>query len=163
MNAHLNDPQLYSQLENETPDTAIQQHLAACAVCRDEVDTMRDSLLNFRTAATNFSLLHAPTRLRAASAPAHRFFTVTRTAWATGLVAAMALCTASVSLIRKTPPPMQPVVTATTASSPKPADTQSDDALLQDIDSDLSTSVPPSLQPLDVTSASETTTASSSN
>jgi predicted anti-sigma-YlaC factor YlaD len=162
-NAHLNDPQLYSQLENEAGDTAIRGHLLACAACREEVDTLRNSLLNFRTAATNYSLLHAPTRLRMNLAPERRFFTVTRAAWATGLVAAMALCTASVSLIHKTPAAVQPVVTASAAGTARPADAQSDDALLQDIDSDLSTSVPPSLQPLDVTSASETNATSSSN
>jgi hypothetical protein len=159
MNPHLNPDQIYTLLDRPEGDRSAQEHLLSCAPCRAEVASLRDSLTNFRLAATNFSLLHTPTRLLDPT-PRPRFFTIPRAAWAGGLVAAMALCTASISVLHKPAVPVNPA--AQTTGNPAP-DAQSDDALLNGIDTDLSTSVPPSLQPLDVTAASENTTTSSPN
>jgi len=162
MNSHLNPDQIYTLLDRPEADHSAQEHMLACAPCRSEVASLRDSLTNFRLAATNFSLLHTPTRLLDPT-PRARFFTIPRAAWAGGLVAAMALCTASISILHKPVAPVHPTVQTAANTSAEAVDSQSDDALLNGIDTDLSTSVAPSLQPLDVTAASENTTTSSPN
>ena len=153
MNAHLTETQLSALLdpEEKSSDAA---HLATCALCYAEFTVLRDSLTNFRVAATNLSALHTPTRLLAPATARPRFFTVPRAAWATGLVAAMALCTASINLLHKSVVHTPTAVQTETATA---AEAQSDDALLEGINTDLSTSVAPSLQPLDVTATTETT------
>ncbi len=163
MNAHLTESQLFallgspgtlSQSASSSPAGSDAAHLANCALCSAEFTVLRDSLSNFRVAATNLSALYTPTRLLDPATARPRFFTVPRAAWATGLVAAMALCTASINLLHK------PVVHPTPATQAETATAlESDDALLEGINSDLSTSVAPSLQPLDVPATTETTSA----
>ena len=80
---------------------------------------------------------------------------------AAGLVAAMALCVTSLSVVCKPAAPAFPVVAASPIAAHPSA--QSDDALLEGIDQDLSTSVPPSLAPLDVTSSSAQSTSTTNN
>jgi anti-sigma factor RsiW len=156
-NLHLTESQLYSLLDAPgTLSMGASQHLRACPRCGAEFKTLRDSLDNFRLAATSLSLLHTPSRAGLAAVTRRHFFTFARTAWATGLAAAMALGTASLSLLHK-PVAVTPVPTVASSSQQKPP-AESDDALLQSVDQDLSTSVPPSLQPLDVTPAGESTT-----
>jgi len=165
MNAHFTEAEFYNLLDNNDPQA--KQHLAECEPCQAEIDSLRASLSNFRLAATNLSSLQTPpqvpSRLLGNSSHRNRFFTVPRAAWATGLVAAMALCTASVSLLHKPAAAPQPTVQTTSETAMAVAESQSDDALLMGIDNDLSTSVPPSLAPLDTNTAAEKTTTSSNN
>jgi len=170
MNSHLTEIEFYDLLDkNESPernDLQTQQHLAGCKPCRAEFDLLRTSLSNFRLTATNLSHVQAPVQLRTRlldNAPAARFFTVTRAAWATGLIAAMAVCTASLSVLHKPSEPVNPAVQISSETAATAPEVLTDDALLQGIDSDLSTSVPPSLAPLDTNAASEKTTTPSNN
>jgi hypothetical protein len=161
MTPHLTEPQLYDLL-SATPDPAsplAQAHLAACPLCRDELATLRSSLTNFRLAATNLSLLHTPPRPTVGNTIHRSFFTLPHAIWAAGLASVLAVSAVTVSTLHR-PTPATPHIATAPAAEPV-----SDEALLQDIDSDLSTSVPPSLQPLDTTpaAASETTTTSTSN
>lgn len=137
------------------------QHLQTCPVCRLQLESVRDSLTNFSIAATRLSLAQAPTRLLDHSSAKSRFFTLPRAAWASGLVAAMALGTVSLSMLHQ--PPATPAPSVQRSAAAPETKTQSDDALLNGIDSDLSTSVPPSLQPLEANPASEETASSSNN
>jgi hypothetical protein len=158
MNNHLNDLQLFALLDD--PNAAADSHLAACAPCREAFSLLRDSLSNFRATATSFAAAEAPARLSTRllqfeSEPKTRWMQLPRTAWATGLIAAMAIGTASHSLLHKAPGGGGTISHIQTA----PVQTaSSDEALLEDIDRDLSTSVPPSLAPLETTTTGEKTT-----
>jgi predicted anti-sigma-YlaC factor YlaD len=155
---HLTETQLYSLLDHDSPEA--EQHLGECPTCRTEYQTLQDSLANFRLAAESMSFHLAPVRPPAIPTRA-RFFPMPQTAWAAGLVAAMALCVTSLSVVCKPAAPAFPVVAASPIAAHPSA--QSDDALLEGIDQDLSTSVPPSLAPLDVTSSSAQSTSTTNN
>jgi predicted anti-sigma-YlaC factor YlaD len=155
MNNHLNEMQLFALLD---ANDSTHSHLQSCDACRDEFNQLRASLTNFRLTADTYAESYAPSRLlRFDKQSRTRLFTMPRAAWATGLVAAMALCTATVTLHKPAAHPVAVENAPAAAQTPAPTD----DALLQDIDADLSTSVPPSLAPLETTnSAGEKTTTS---
>ncbi len=152
---HLSDEQMFGLLEladhpaePEQSGSAARLHLAACAACRQEFAGLRDSLANFRVAATGFAAAegpkHAP-RLVVARQP-HRF---RRHAFAASFATAVVLLVSFVHVDRSSPVrvPISPAIQAPIAS-------ESDEALLDGIQTDLSTSIPPSLEPLAVPSAS---------
>ena len=152
MNQHLNELQLFALLDATEPME--DAHLLACADCRNEFASLCDTLTNFRSAASSFSVANTPprlnTRLLSSEPQRHDFFTLRRAGWTAGLVTAMALCTASVGILRK---PAQAPVTVATSPASTDAPAPSDEALLDDVDRDLSTSVPPSLAPLETTTS----------
>ena len=160
MNAHLTNKELLELLD---PANKLKtSHLEDCATCRDELEILHTSLAGFRLAATSYAERHAPADVPACpiSTPASRRFQQP-VAWAAGLVAAVALCTAGVSMASKYHQPTAAVATLQPPAEPQKTAVSDEDAtLLEGIDRDLSTSVPPSLQPLDVISAIETTSAS---
>ena len=134
---------------------AVEKHLAACSPCRAELASLSGSLSAFRTAATGASALYTPSQLlRSHTSIAPSRFSRPRAAWAAGLVAAAALCTVSISALHK---PAAPAASIATEAPTEVSSAQSDDALLQSIDQDLSTSVPPSLAPLENISNSSAT------
>ena len=166
MTPHLTEAQLHDLLSAATDAAAtpaqsfaVQTHLTTCAQCQDDFALLEHSIANFRLAATNFALLHTPPRPVVGTTVQRSFFAWPRIVWATGLASVLAVTGVTFSTLHK--PAKVPPTTVAAAASPQPV---SDEALLQDIDSDLSTSVPPSLQPLDTTpAASEQTTTSNSN
>lgn len=157
MNPHLTNEQLLELLD---PTTKLQaSHLENCATCRDEFETLRTSLASFRLAATSYAEHHAP-----AEVPSYPIYirksrrSQQPLTWAACLVAAIALCTAGVNVASKVHQPSAAVAQLQPAAEPQKTTVSDEDAtLLEGVDRDLSTSVPPSLQPLDVTSASDTT------
>lgn len=159
MNSHLTNEELLELL-----DPAIKlenSHMENCVTCRNELETLHSSLADFRLAAISYAERHAPADVPDCplSTSASRRFQQP-VAWAAGLVAAVALCTAGVNVASKYHQPTAAVATPQTSVGPQKTTVSDEDAtLLEGIDRDLSTSVPPSLQPLDVTSASETTSA----
>jgi anti-sigma factor RsiW len=156
---HLTEEQFYTLIDGPEVDQAASQHLLACSDCSAEVANLRESLTNFRLAATGISLAQVPLRPPTRVART-RFFPMPQTAWAAALTASVALCIGSISILHRPAAgsiPASPTVAVATAAG----ETQSDDALLQDIDQDLSTSVPPSLAPLDIASTSAKTTTNS--
>jgi hypothetical protein len=160
MTPHLTEAQLFGLLSaaSDSAATAAQIHLAECAQCQDDFTAIDRSFANFRLAATNFALLHTPPRPVVETTVHRSFFALPKIVWASGLASVLAITGVTLSTLHR-PAPGVPSVHV--ASAPQPV---SDEALLQDIDSDLSTSVPPSLQPLDTTNtASEQTTTSTSN
>jgi hypothetical protein len=160
MTPHLTEAQLHDLLSAtpEAASTPAQAHLAACPLCRDEFFTLEHSLTNFRLAASHFALLHTPPRPAVGTTVHRSFFAVPKLVWAAGLASVLAVTGVTLSTSHNQPPRVTPPVTTVAAQQPV-----SDEALLQDIDTDLSTSVPPSLQPLDTTTASDQTTTSTSN
>ncbi len=160
MKAHLSNEQIFELLD--PANCAVETHLDECTACREELETLRGSLAGFRLAARSFAQQNSP-----AAAPARNSVSNTPRrfqqpmVWAAGLVAAAALCATGLSANHKyqQPTPAQ-VMVQPTAYSQKTAVSDEDATLLEGIDRDLATSVPPSLQPLDVASAGETTSTS---
>jgi hypothetical protein len=164
MTTHLTHEQLCDMILARSPHplssdfAAQQQHLAVCPSCAAELASLRTSLLIFREASVSYSQQqliqfrgnHAPTpRRKTAFQPIY---------WA----AAAALCIAAalpITLHRQTP--SAPV---TAASTTKPVNTsQSDEALLEEINQELSAPIPSPMQPLaDPTASSAPTTSPSS-
>ena len=152
---HLTDEQMYDLLE-PAANPAAQPHLQSCPKCRAEFASLRESLLNFRTAATNLAAVAAPTYPPVARTMSRLFGPKI---WAASFATAAAVLAVSISMLH---PVHNALGTspATTTSAPQAAQaTESDDALLDGIQRDLSTSIPPSLEPLAVPAASgETST-----
>lgn len=152
---HLNDEQMYALLDN-APDPAAKAHLAACVDCQNEMASLSPSLLNFRTAATNLAAAGTPSliRRRVAVPEASRF---APRFWVGSLATAGLLLAVSMSVIHPATPGLPPngTETAQTVNAPiPPTAIESDEALLDGIQQDLSTSIPPSLEPLAVSAGS---------
>jgi predicted anti-sigma-YlaC factor YlaD len=168
LNVHLNTAQLDALLAAE-PDRAaqthLQPHLDQCSNCREEFEALRASLTGFRLAATDIALFHHPALkpsyrpivnpLRAKLLPFHP------AQWAYGMATAAVVLGVSLAATHRPSPAANPVVTrAAGAASPLKSQTVSDEALLEDVDRDLSNSVPTSLQPLEANAATEVSRAS---
>ena len=161
MNAHLTEPQLYDLLSSEQDDgsaVAVTTHLAVCSLCQGELAFLRASIAGFRVAADSYSLEHTPLRSEAADLKSRRFLTVPQSFLAAGLASVLALSAITVSNLYW---PSKDLRQANIQSVVQPV---SDEALLQDVESDLSTSVPAPLQPLETsTSANEQSNIASNN
>jgi hypothetical protein len=151
---HLTDEQMFELLD-QTPSTTSQSHLRNCADCQTEFSSLHASLVNFRTAATNLAAAETPALAARRIAP--RAQSLRPRIWAASLTAATALLAVSIAIIH--PTTTTPTTNETTAAVQPVAPTESDEALLDGIQQDLSTSIPPSLEPLAVPAASgETST-----
>jgi hypothetical protein len=130
-------------LEGESMEAT--SHLAACDQCQAELESMREALAFFRQSTSAFAERELGRSHRVQTvrfAPIHRGFSP-GLAWAAAGLLVMA---ASLPLgLRHKPAPL-PV--AHHAAAPVPAEL-SDDALLEDINREVSASVPASMQALD--------------
>jgi hypothetical protein len=151
---HLTPEQLYELLDQPAAAGEARMHVAACERCATEFATLRESLDGFKLAATRLAEAKFSPMLQVRGG----FFSGVRqsmVAWPMGLAAAGVLLAASVTMVHRAGPGA-PVNTASVAAAPL----ESDEALLNSIDQDLSTSVPPSLEPLAMTSTDTTQTSS---
>ena len=151
-NDHLNEEQIAEliaagsrELMQDPGLAALQAHASQCAECAAEIDTLRESIALFREASTAFaqSSLEAMPLLRV---PERRPWLV-HSAWWAAAAAAVALAVFVPFHIN----PHQPAVTpaaqpASIASRAVPA--ESDEALLEDVNRQLSRSVPSSMAAL---------------
>ncbi len=175
MTAHLTPEELYSLLSGSTSGSGstllaeTSAHLEECRDCREEFTFLAQSLGNFKAAATHVSAQQASTRLLAPSTIHRgRFFSLPRAVWATGLAAAMAIGAISVRVFDQHPLRQPASQSASVTARVEGARTQSrstqdqsDDALLQSIDKDLSATLPPSLEPLESSTSGATPGSSS--
>jgi hypothetical protein len=148
---HLTDEQIFALLdEQEHIEPTLQLHLLACPACAAELTTLRGSLANFRIAAINLASEVPPLAPRTAPAPRQR---IRRRAWAASFATAAAMAALSIALIHP-----QHTTSGSQARPNAPAvqDVESDEALLDGIQQDLSTPIPPSLEPLALPAASNT-------
>ena len=147
---HLSDEQIYDLLQSSA-NPATQPHLQNCPDCRAELANLRESLANFRDASTRLAAVAAPTRPPVLARAASWFFGAK--IWAASFATAAAVLAISLSVLH---PVHTSTVTGTASGSPSQTafPSESDDALLDGIQKDLSTSIPPSLQPLAVPAAS---------
>jgi hypothetical protein len=145
-NQHLTTEQLYDLLDR--PNVASGTHLHVCATCQQEFAILRSSLDNFRVAATNLAAAEiSPLAVRRESSASR--FGFRPQAFAATFATVAVLLTVSLTLLRPHHvDSVAPAPTSVTASSP-----ESDAALLDGIQQDLSASVPPSLAPLEITPA----------
>ncbi len=140
MQEHLTDEQLIDQLAG-SDDADPREHLAACAACRDEAESLRSVLARYREdyrqvarAATELPEGLWPWRHTAIAAPWAERLVPRRLAWAAA-VAMVVL--AAVLLVQKTPP-AQPVAQA---------DPDPDHVLLVDVERSVRRELPRALEP----------------
>ena len=148
---HLTEEQMYDLLD-PAADTNPHPHLLACPHCKSELTNLRESLELFRDAATSFAASAAPRRVAVPEPVASRFFSPK--VWATSFATATALLVISISMLHPTASGPATAPVATVVAPQTTASTVSDEALLEGIQQDLSTSIPPSLEPLAVQTAS---------
>ncbi|HKO19574.1 MAG TPA: hypothetical protein VJU82_11885 [Acidobacteriaceae bacterium] len=138
---HLNEQQIAELLAaspqdlQEIPELAeLQTHTLACAECGAELTRMQESLALFREASTAYADAHLR-RVPSFQAPARRRF-LQPVYWAAA--AAGLLLAAFVPIRHPAPPaPQLPVI-----ASPKQAPAESDEALLESVNREVSESVP---------------------
>jgi anti-sigma factor RsiW len=163
MTPHLTHEQLCDMLLARSPHplssdfAAMQDHLGTCPACTAELTSLRTSLALFREASVSYSQQHL-TQLHANAIP-----TVPKTTipiyWA---VAAAALCIAAalpITLHRQTPSAPVSSTSATQPANPS----QSDEALLEEINQELSAPIPSPMRPLADPTASSAATPSTSS
>jgi hypothetical protein len=142
----------------EAESDVVQEHLRVCLICSAELRSLRDSLSLFRDASVSFARQEfAQSYARRSSiAPPHSYLSQPLYWTAAAVVFVAALFPLSMHRQHPTPP-----VAQTTASSLQP--TESDEALLADIDQKLSADVPAPMAPLADPTAGTTSTTSTSD
>jgi len=154
-----------SSLEGESrndrkPDSdVVQAHLRACLVCSAELRSLRDSLSHFRNASVSYARQEFAQSYaqRSSIAPPHSYLSQPLYWTAAAVVFVAALFPLSMHRQR---PISHGVTTATLAS---PQTTESDAALLADIDQKISADVPAPMEPLADPTAGATSAASTSD
>jgi hypothetical protein len=135
-----------SEFENglKVDSDVVQEHLHACLICSAELTSLRDSISHFREASISFaSQEYAQNYARRSSiAPPHSYLSQPLY-WA---AAAVLFVAALFPLSMHRQRPITHSVTTTTLSSPQT--TESDAALLADIDQEISADVPKPMAPL---------------
>jgi hypothetical protein len=134
MNLHLSSEQLESMLHGE-PSPEAAQHLSGCVQCSGELVSLRQAFGNFREAATataeHYSRSTSPVVARK----------VPRMAW--GFAAAALFVSIATPLVVE-----HRNASVVAVKVPQPTPSMSDEALLNSVQNDLSSSVPESLLPL---------------
>jgi hypothetical protein len=148
-----NDPN-----DRNAESDVVHEHLRACLVCSAELRSLRDSLSHFRDASVSFARQEFAQSYaqRSSIAPPHSYLSQPLYWAAAAVVFVAALFPLSMHRQHPTPP-----VAQTTASSLQT--TESDEALLADIDQKLSADVPAPMAPLADPTAGTTSTTSTSD
>jgi hypothetical protein len=129
-------------------------HLRSCELCASQLEGLRSSIGDLRDASIVAAERHYRAAVRAQAAP--RRTQRPRLAWAATAVAAALFL--GVPFAAKLRTPVHPTVAATPVAGPLTnASNLSDDQLLNNVDSDLSASVPSPLLPLESTSTTAST------
>jgi hypothetical protein len=143
----------------ESDSDVVQAHLRACLVCSAELRSLRDSLSHFRDASVSYSRQEFAQSYaqRSSIAPPHSYLSQPLYWAAAAVVFVAALFPLSMHQQRSASP-----VTASTASASQQT-TESDEALLADIDQKVSADVPLPMEPLADPTAEATSATSTSN
>ena len=152
-------PETESSYDRQPDSDVVQAHLRACLVCSAELRSIRDSLSHFRDASVSYARQEfAQSYVRRSSiAPPHSYLSQPLYWTAAAVVFAAALFPLSMHRQR----PISGGATTVTATSPQT--TESDAALLADIDQEISADVPAPMQPLADPTAGAASTASTSD
>jgi hypothetical protein len=147
-----------SSLPAEGHSNIVQEHLRACLLCSAELESLRCSLSVFRSASTAYaSQQFVPSPMRSESIAPPQHYLSQPLYWA---AAAILLVAASFPLSLHWQRAQAPAATAIV--SQHAAEPESDDALLEDIDQNLSANVPSPMEPLADPTADAATTESTS-
>jgi hypothetical protein len=146
-----------NDLENNSD--LVHEHLRACLICSAELRNLRDSLSHFRDASTSFARQEFAQSYaqRSSIAPPHSYLSQPLYWTAAAVVFVAALFPLSMHRQRPIPPATSTVASASSQT------TESDDALLADIDQKVSADVPSPMEPLADPTAGATSTPSTSN
>jgi hypothetical protein len=138
----------------------VQEHLRACLICSAELKSLRDSLSHFREASVSYARQEfAQSYARRSSiAPPHSYLSQPLYWAAAAVVFVAALFPLSMHRQRSASP-----VARTAISTSARQATESDEALLADIDQKLSADVPAPMAPLADPTARTTSTTSNSD
>lgn len=167
MNRHLSHEQLCDVLLAQSAERvspaleAAEDHVRNCLICSSELEALRNSIALYRHAGSAYAerVYARPATYRASIAPSPRFRSHVLY-WATAAALAIAVALPfSLHQHAHTPVAVQPAAATAVPASRHSA--QSDEALLDGIDQDLSADVPAAMQPLadptDGTAASSST------
>ncbi|HMH12397.1 MAG TPA: hypothetical protein VK578_04755 [Edaphobacter sp.] len=162
MTPHLTHEQLCDMVLARSPHplssdfAALQNHLAACPSCATELANLRTSLALFREASVSYS--HQRQLIQFSNIPARSKTIVQPIYWA----AAAILCIAAalpLTLHRQAPSAPASSTSVTQPANPLP----SDEALLEEINQEISAPIPSPMRPLaDPTAGSAATPSTSS-
>jgi anti-sigma factor RsiW len=143
---------------NDNTDV-IDAHLQACPVCSAELKSLRDSLSHFRNASVSYARQEFAQSYaqRSSIAPPHSF--LSQPLYWTAAVVVFAAALFPLSMHRQRPISPLPVTTA----SASPQTTESDEALLADVEQKVSADVPSPMEPLADPTAGAISTTSDSN
>jgi hypothetical protein len=148
----LSESESRNDLKNDSD--VVQAHLRACLVCSAELRSLRDSLSHFRDASVSYARQEFAQSYaqRSSIAPPHSYLSQPLY-WAAAIVVFVAALF-PLSMHRQ-----RPVSSATpTASSVSAQITESDEALLADIEQKVSADVPSPMEPLADPTAGATST-----
>jgi hypothetical protein len=153
-------PEHESWDDQDADSDVVHEHLRACLICSAELRSLRDSLSHFRDASVSYARQEFAQSYaqRSSIAPPHSFLSQPLYWTAAAVVFAAALFPLSMHRQRPAPP-----VALTTAASSSLHATESDEALLADIDQKLSADVPAPMAPLADPTAGATSTTPNSN
>jgi hypothetical protein len=151
---HLTNEQFVTLLISPGAD---HPHLRSCELCASQLEGLRSSIGDLRDASIVAAERHYRAAVRAQAAPrrTHR----PRLAWAITAVAGVLFIGMPFAAKLRTPahPPIAATPVAAPVTTASNLSSLSDDQLLNNIDSDLSASVPSPLLPLDSTSTTAST------
>jgi hypothetical protein len=137
---------LEGEFQNDLNDDSdvVHEHLRACLVCSAELKSLRDSLSHFRDASVSYARKEFAQSYaqRSSIAPPHSYLSQPLY-WA---AAAVVFVAALFPLTMHRQRPVSPVTG--TAASMSSQTTESDEALLADIDQKVSADVPSPMEPL---------------
>jgi hypothetical protein len=138
----------------------VHEHLRACLICSAELRNLRDSLSHFREASVSFARQEFAQGYahRSSIAPPHSYLSQPLYWTAAALVFVAALFPLSMHRHNPTAP-----VARTIASTSAVQTTESDEALLADIEQKVSADVPAPMAPLADPTAGATSTTSNSD
>jgi hypothetical protein len=152
-------PEHESWDDQDADSDVVHEHLRACLICSAELRSLRDSLSHFRDASVSYARQEFAQSYaqRSSIAPPHSFLSQPLYWTAAAVVFVAALFPLSMHRQHPAAPVIQ-----TIATSPSLQATESDEALLADIDQKLSADVPSPMEPLaDPTAAASSTTSTS--
>jgi hypothetical protein len=155
----LADSSLPLEGKSQNDSDVVQAHLRACLICSAELRSLRDSLSHFRDASISFARQEFAQSYaqRSSIAPPHSYLSQPLYWTAAAVVFVAALFPLSMHRQHQAPPVIRTIATSSSLQT-----TESDEALLADIDQKLSADVPAPMAPLaDPTAGAISTTSTS--
>jgi hypothetical protein len=155
----LADSSLPLEGKSSNESDIVEAHLRACLICSAELRSLRDSLSHFRDASISYARQEFAQSYaqRSSIAPPHSY--LSQPLYWTAAVVVFVAALFPLSMHRQRP--VSPATATVASASSQP--TESDEALLSDIDQKVSADVPSPMEPLADPTAGATSTPSTSD